>query len=71
MSKRKSSFGQPDIVRLSDEEAAVALLERAVTGHLGSRERVDAFSAHYPAKLRCGAKEMSSPAKSILAFRVV
>ena len=32
MSKRKASFGQSDIVRLSDEDAAVALLERAVTG---------------------------------------
>lgn len=32
MSKKKSSFGQSDIVRLSDEDAAVALLERAVTG---------------------------------------
>ena len=32
MSKQKSSFGQSDIVRLSDEDAAVALLERALTG---------------------------------------
>jgi hypothetical protein len=32
MSKQKSPFGQSDIVRLSDEGAAVALLERAVTG---------------------------------------
>src|SRR5678809_133264 len=32
MSKQKSSFGQSDIVRLSDEDAAVKLLERAVTG---------------------------------------
>src|ERR1044071_183549 len=32
MSKEKSSFGQSDIVRLSDEDAAVELLERAVTG---------------------------------------
>jgi uncharacterized protein (TIGR00730 family) len=32
MSKQKSSFGQSDIVHLSDEDAAVALLERAVTG---------------------------------------
>lgn len=32
MSKQKSSFGQSDIVRLSDEDAAVAVLERAVTG---------------------------------------
>lgn len=32
MSKQKSSFGQSDIVRLSDEDAAVELLERAVTG---------------------------------------
>jgi hypothetical protein len=32
MSKRKNSFGQSDIVRLSDEDAAVELLERAVTG---------------------------------------
>ena len=32
MSKKKSSFGQSDIVRLSDEDAAVALLERSVTG---------------------------------------
>jgi hypothetical protein len=32
MSNQKSSFGQSDIVRLSDEDAAVALLERAVTG---------------------------------------
>src|SRR5437764_12751186 len=32
MSKQKPSFGQSDIGRLSDEEAAVELLERAVTG---------------------------------------
>jgi uncharacterized protein (TIGR00730 family) len=32
MSKQKSSFGQADIVRLSDEDAATELLERAVTG---------------------------------------
>src|SRR4029453_12085266 len=32
MSKQKSSFGQSDIVRLSDEDAAIELLERAVTG---------------------------------------
>jgi uncharacterized protein (TIGR00730 family) len=32
MSKKKNSFGQSDIVRLSDEDAAVDLLEHAVTG---------------------------------------
>jgi uncharacterized protein (TIGR00730 family) len=32
MSKQKNSFGQSDIVRLSDEDAAVELLEHAVTG---------------------------------------
>jgi hypothetical protein len=32
MSKQKSFSGQSDIVRLSDEDAAVALLERAITG---------------------------------------
>ena len=32
MSKEKTSFGQSDIVRLSDEDGAVELLERAVTG---------------------------------------
>src|SRR6476469_2639471 len=32
MSEPEPGFGQPDIVRLSDEEAAVAVLERAVTG---------------------------------------
>src|SRR5206468_7504758 len=32
MSKQKSSFGQSDIVRLSDEDAATEVLERAVTG---------------------------------------
>lgn len=32
MSKSESSFGQPDVVRLSDEDAATALIERAVTG---------------------------------------
>src|SRR5438128_7980519 len=32
MSKQKNSFGQSDIVRLSDEDAAVELLECAVTG---------------------------------------
>jgi uncharacterized protein (TIGR00730 family) len=32
MNLPESSFGQTDIVRLSDEDAAVALLERAVTG---------------------------------------
>ena len=32
MSKQKPSFGQSDIVRLSDEDAAVELLERALTG---------------------------------------
>src|SRR6476619_6678647 len=31
MSKEEVSFGQTDIVRLNDEDAAVALLERAVT----------------------------------------
>ena len=31
-SDAKSAFGQSDIVRLSDEDASVALLERAVTG---------------------------------------
>jgi predicted Rossmann-fold nucleotide-binding protein len=32
MIKQKSSFGQSDIVRLSDEDAATELIERAVTG---------------------------------------
>jgi uncharacterized protein (TIGR00730 family) len=32
MTKQKPSFGQSDIVRLSDEDAAIELLERAVTG---------------------------------------
>ncbi len=32
MSKEPQQFGQSDIVKLSDEDAAVALLERAVTG---------------------------------------
>ena len=32
MTKQKTSFGQSDVVRLSDEDAAVELLERAVTG---------------------------------------
>jgi len=32
MNQQKPSFGQPDIVRLSDEDAAVALLEGAVSG---------------------------------------
>jgi len=32
MSEPEPGFGQPDIVRLSDEEAAVAVLQRAVTG---------------------------------------
>jgi uncharacterized protein (TIGR00730 family) len=32
MSKENESFGQSDIVRLSDEDASVALLEDAVTG---------------------------------------
>ena len=32
MSQQKTSFGQSDVVRLSDEDAAVELLERAVTG---------------------------------------
>src|SRR5262245_59980454 len=32
MNQSKSVFGQSDIVRLSDEDAAVALLEKAVTG---------------------------------------
>ncbi len=32
MSKEKTFFGQSDIVRLSDEDAAVELLERAVAG---------------------------------------
>jgi len=32
MSKPTPSFGQSDIVRLSDEDSTVALLERAVTG---------------------------------------
>jgi len=32
MSDRLETFDQSDIVRLSDEDAAVALLEHAVTG---------------------------------------
>src|ERR1043165_810782 len=32
MSKKKPSFGQSDVVRLSDEDATTALVERAVTG---------------------------------------
>src|SRR4051812_22196819 len=32
MNERDSTFGQSDIVKLSDEDAAVALLERSVTG---------------------------------------
>ena len=32
MSRKKSSFGQSDIVRLSDEDAATELIQRAVTG---------------------------------------
>ena len=32
MSTDNSSFGQADIVTLSDEDASMALLERAVTG---------------------------------------
>lgn len=32
MSKESESFGQSDVVRLSDEDASVALLERAITG---------------------------------------
>jgi uncharacterized protein (TIGR00730 family) len=32
MSQEESSFGQSDVVRLSDEDAAITLLERAVTG---------------------------------------
>ena len=32
MSETKPPFGQPDIVRLSDEDASVQLLERAITG---------------------------------------
>jgi len=32
MSKEKTSFGQSDIVRLSDEDAAIELVERAVIG---------------------------------------
>jgi len=32
MSKKKSWFGQSDVVRLSDEDATTALVERAVTG---------------------------------------
>jgi hypothetical protein len=32
MNEQKPPFGQSDIVRLSDEDAAVELLERAITG---------------------------------------
>jgi len=32
MSETKPSFGQPDIVRFSDEDATAELLERAITG---------------------------------------
>src|SRR6185503_6896130 len=32
MTQENQAFGQSDIVRLSDEDAAVALLERSVTG---------------------------------------
>src|SRR5438477_4969555 len=33
MSKKKTSFGQSDIVQLSDEDAVTALVQGAVTGH--------------------------------------
>src|ERR1043166_1337857 len=32
MKKQKTSFGQSDIVRLNDEDATTAVVERAVTG---------------------------------------
>ena len=32
MTQNPQQFGQSDIVRLSDEDAAIALLERSVTG---------------------------------------
>ena len=32
MTEQNQQFGQPDIVRLSDEDAAIALLEKSVTG---------------------------------------
>ena len=32
MTEQNQQFGQPDIVRLNDEDAAVALLEKSVTG---------------------------------------
>ncbi|MBP1689005.1 MAG: putative lysine decarboxylase, partial [Deltaproteobacteria bacterium] len=32
MSDSKPAFGQPDIVRFSDEDASAQLLERAITG---------------------------------------
>ncbi len=32
MTEPTPAFGQPDIVRLSDEDASVKLLERAVAG---------------------------------------
>src|SRR5215475_900905 len=32
MKKRKTSFGQSDVVRLNDEDATTAVVERAVTG---------------------------------------
>lgn len=32
MKKQKSSFGQSDVIRLNDEDATTALVERAVTG---------------------------------------
>src|SRR5438093_7128866 len=32
MKKQKTSFGQSDVVRLSDEDATTALVEHAVTG---------------------------------------
>ena len=51
MSKEKTSFGQSDIVRLSDEDAAIELLERAVTGLWEVVNELTRFPPHHPPKL--------------------
>jgi len=50
MSEQKTSFGQSDIIRLSDEDATTALIDREVTGYEESLNVLDASPSHDAAK---------------------
>jgi hypothetical protein len=58
MNAENTSFGQTDIIRLSGEDATIALLERAVTD--GKSLMSDA-SMHDPPELPCNHLRLGSP----------